>query len=276
MIAANQVFLRLPDQEDAIWGADEKDPVPDAKKEEAKSVVLTKKVEHKGFQTVVWEASDENGDDLAYDIFIRKEGEKEWRVLQENRREPVYAFDTLSFADGTYFIKVRAIDGPSNPEGQELSAERIGPAFVIDNSTPLIKGFTAAKVSGGYEIAFQTEDAFSYIEEVKVPDSARGLAGGVPDGRHVRFADGELQVHIEDSLRRRRPDQYPDTGQLREYRRLQAAAVKLHGLTSIGAVHFRPVPQRMRCSIAGTVEQYAIRCSLSLPGLTSEDFRAGD
>jgi hypothetical protein len=188
----NEVYLKLPDQDDAILGVEKNLPESQAKKDELRIGMPARKAERKGFQTVVWDASDENGDTLRYDLALKKDGESEWRVLEEGLTEMIYAFDTLSFPDGTYLLKITASDAPSNPLGLELKSERTSPPLVIDNSLPVVKNFTAVRNGAALDISFQAEDAYSYIEEAKVlvrPGEWRVVfpVDGVADSRSESF-----------------------------------------------------------------------------------------
>ena len=164
----NEVFLKPPEEDDFVWGEEPNGPDETPGKPALENLMVAKKVERKGYRTVLWEASDENGDGLSHALSIRKDGESEWRVLRPSRNETIFAFDTLTYPDGTYFLKVTASDAPSNPPGTELRAERVGPPFVVDNSLPVVKGFAAVRGAGGLDVSFLAEDAFSTIEEVKV------------------------------------------------------------------------------------------------------------
>jgi hypothetical protein len=162
----NEVFLKPPEQEDVILGVERNLPAKPVMKDDLRISFPARRAERQGFRTVVWEASDENEDTLSYTLALRKEGEAQWRVLEEDRREPPYAFDTLSFPDGTYFLKLTASDSPSNPPGLELTSARTSPPLVIDNSLPVVKDFAAVKSGGSLEVSFTAEDAASTIEEV--------------------------------------------------------------------------------------------------------------
>jgi hypothetical protein len=164
----NEVYLKLPDQEDVILGRERRVADEPGKMDEPRLSPVGRKAERKGFQTIVWEASDENGDALRFALAVKRDGESVWRTLEADWAEPIYAFDTLSLPDGAYLLRLAATDAPSNPPGLELRAERTSPAFVIDNSLPVIKGLTAARGGAALEIAFQAEDAFSHIAEAKV------------------------------------------------------------------------------------------------------------
>jgi hypothetical protein len=213
-LPVNEVYLKLPDQEDVILGVERTSPEPPAKKDEMRVSLAFRKSERKGFRTVVWDAADENGDTLRYRLALRKDGETEWRVLEADWTETIYAFDTLSFPDGTYFLRLTASDAPSNPAGLELASDKTSPALVIDNSLPVVKGFTAARNGASLDVAFQAEDAYSYIEEVKVlvrPGEWRVVfpADGIADSRTESFkfslklpagAENQVAVRVRDSF----------------------------------------------------------------------------
>ncbi len=213
-LPANEVYLKLPDQEDVILGVERTSPEPPAKKDEMRVSLAFRKSERKGFRTVVWDAADENGDTLRYALAMRRDGETEWRVLEAGWTETIYAFDTLSFPDGTYFLRLTASDAPSNPAGLELASDKTSPALVIDNSLPVVKGFTAARNGASLDVAFQAEDAYSYIEEVKVlvrPGEWRVVfpADGIADSRTESFkfslklpagAENQVTVRVRDSF----------------------------------------------------------------------------
>jgi hypothetical protein len=210
----NEVYLKLPDQDDVILGVERNAPEAPAKKDELRISLGYRKSERKGFQTVVWDAADENGDTLRYALAMKKDGETEWRVLEPDWTEAIYAFDTLSFPDGTYLLRLTASDAPSNPAGLELKADKTSPALVIDNSLPVVKGFTATRNGASLDVAFQAEDAYSYIEEVKVlvrPGEWRVVfpVDGIADSRTESFkfaaklpagAENQVTVRVRDSF----------------------------------------------------------------------------
>jgi hypothetical protein len=145
---------------------------------------------------------------------MKKDGETAWRVLEPDWAEAIYAFDTLSFPDGTYLVRLTASDAPSNPAGLELRTERTGPALVIDNSLPVVKNLAVAKNGAALDIAFQAEDAYSYIEEAKVlvrPGEWRVVfpVDGIADSRAESYkfslklpagAENQVTVRIRDSF----------------------------------------------------------------------------
>jgi hypothetical protein len=167
LLPPNEVYLKLPEQDEVIWGASDAPLKKEGIKEEIKPALLAKKVERKGYQTVTWEAEDENEDGLAYSLFIRKEGETAWRLLKEGWSDSLFAFDTVSFPDGIYFIKVEASDIGSNPPGTELKAGKTSQPLTVDNSLPAITNFTAVKEGNRIEVSFQAGDSFSALKKTE-------------------------------------------------------------------------------------------------------------
>ena len=218
----NEVFLKLPEQEDVILGLERNPPEPPAKKDDLKIVIPPKKAERKGFQTITWDASDENGDTLVYTISLRKEGETEWRVIQDDWTDTIYAFDTASFPDGTYFVKITASDSPSNPAGLELATEKVGPPLVIDNSLPTVKNFTAVRNGASLDVAFVAEDAYSIIQEVKYlvrPGEWRTVfpVDGIADSKSESYKfTVKLPASAENLITVRVKDSYGNVGVYRQ------------------------------------------------------------
>lgn len=213
MLPPNVVYLKPPIQAEVVWGADT--DISERTKNAAgeRALIVPKKIERKGFQTVVWEAEDENGDNLVYSLYIRKEGEEEWRILREKWTDKIYAFDTLTYPDGVYFLKVVASDTPSNPPGMEQKAEKVSRPLVIDNSLPTIKGFRVDRDRNKLIVSFAAEDSMSSIQEVKYlirPGEWISIfpRDGICDSRQERFRvsitlpavfDNMITVKVQDS-----------------------------------------------------------------------------
>ena len=193
VLAPNEVFLKLPDQEEIIQGLEKRAPEAASKKDDGLRFAMPKKVERKGFQTIQWEAEDENGDALRFTISLRQEGEKDWRVIEDGWTENLFTFATTNFPDGVYFLKVTASDLPSNPRALEKTAEKIGPALVVDNSPPQVKNVQAVKDGSQLQVSFAAEDVFSSIREVRYlvrPDEWRVVfpGDGICDSKQENFS----------------------------------------------------------------------------------------
>lgn len=166
----NVVLLKPPESEDVIWGASKTlQQTEEAAKDDdpSKGLAAAKRVERKGMQTVLWEASDDNDDDLSFTILAQKDGETAWHVLEDDWTDVIYAFDTSSLSDGIYRIKVVASDAPSNPADRTLTGEKISAPITIDTTAPVVKNVTATRTGNNLKLSFTAEDNLSAIVEAK-------------------------------------------------------------------------------------------------------------
>jgi hypothetical protein len=212
LLPANVVYLKPPGQKEVIWGMDV-DFSEKEKRDKTMALIVPRKVERKGFQTITWDAADKNGDDMLFSIHIKKDNERRWRILKEGWEDTIYAFDTLSFPDGNYSVKVMVSDTASNPQGMELRSERVSRSLVIDHSLPVVKNFKAVRNKNKLAVTFQVEDSLSYIKEVKYlirPDEWRSIfpEDGICDSKQESFkvtvtlppkSDNLITVKIKDS-----------------------------------------------------------------------------
>jgi outer membrane protein assembly factor BamB len=97
----------------------------------------------KGYQSVVWTAHDDNEDELRYAVYFRGENEREWKLLKDNLEQKFYSWDTTTFPDGAYSLKIVATDAPSNPPSLALKTERESERFEVDNTPPVIEELKA-------------------------------------------------------------------------------------------------------------------------------------
>ena len=71
----------------------------------------------KGYQSVLWNAEDDNDDELIYSIYYRGESENDWKLLKDKIDQRFYSWDTTSMPDGAYYLKIVASDERSNRPG---------------------------------------------------------------------------------------------------------------------------------------------------------------
>ena len=118
-------------------------------------------VEAKGYMSVVWTSHDDNEDELTFSLYIRGEGEKNWRLLKDKIDQHHYSWDSTTLPDGAYYLKLVASDSPSNPAEQALTATRESERFEVDNSQPEIlnlKAVAAKGVAGDFIVTFEVRD----------------------------------------------------------------------------------------------------------------------
>ncbi len=121
----------------------------------------------KGYQGVLWNAEDDNEDDLIYSIYYRGEGEHDWKLLKDKIDQRFYSWDTTSLPDGAYYLKIVASDERSNAPDQALTGERESERFVVDNTPPTVAGITdeITRVGGdpSVTVRFRASDATSAV-----------------------------------------------------------------------------------------------------------------
>jgi hypothetical protein len=87
---------------------------------------------------IKWTATDPNEDELTYELFIRKEGWKNWVRLEENYEKKEYEWDTTTTPSGVYRFKVVASDRRDNPARDALTGEKVSNPFVVAHTPPVV------------------------------------------------------------------------------------------------------------------------------------------
>ncbi len=113
--------------------------------------------------TVRWAAHDENGDELVFDVYVRGDGEKNWRLLRSHITERFYSFDSIRIPDGGYRIRVVASDAPAHMPGDALSSARESDHFIIDTTPPVLTALQGSLQSGVLHAGFVATDQTSPI-----------------------------------------------------------------------------------------------------------------
>jgi outer membrane protein assembly factor BamB len=132
-------------------------------------------IQQKGYASVLWSAHDDNDDDMRYAVYYRGENEEDWKLLKDKLEQKFYSWDTTSFADGAYYLKIVATDSPSNAPATALTAERISERFEVDNTPPVIEHLEATRyldsggthVSAGIVVRFTARDAATSVERAQ-------------------------------------------------------------------------------------------------------------
>jgi sugar lactone lactonase YvrE len=106
-----------------------------------------------------WLAGDDNGDTLMYKVEIRGVNETTWKLVRDKVRENYLSWDSTSYPDGKYFLRITASDAPSNPPDQALESSRETDWFLIDNTPPVI----TMGVVAGTTVTFTAKDPLSVL-----------------------------------------------------------------------------------------------------------------
>lgn len=151
--------------------------------------------------TVRWAAHDDNGDKLAYALYLRGDGETAWRLLKSNIDDEAYSFDATRVPDGGYTIKVVASDAPSEPPGDALTGDKISDRFVIDTTPPVVSALKvtpeqatceAGSCSQPLAVTFDADDATSPISHAEYsldagPWQYIDPVGKLSDSKHEHY-----------------------------------------------------------------------------------------
>jgi hypothetical protein len=127
----------------------------------------------RGIRSVSWDAADPNGDDLSYVVSVKAEDEKEWRTLVDDYDDRVYSWDSESFPNGKYRLKVEASDAPDNPPPSALTTSRVSPIFEIDNLPPQVVDLRVSSLPApkggrpGVAVTGTAVDADSRIDNIE-------------------------------------------------------------------------------------------------------------
>lgn len=150
----------------------------------------------RGARSFQWQAEDRNSDTLEYAIYYRALNEQTFRLLKDKLRENFYTIDGATLADGRYVIKVIASDGPDNPPGQKLTAERLSEPIDIDNTPPVVKLVGQPQLTrDSVRVVFSVDDATG---KVKKADASIDGAAWVPVFPDDGIADSGQEVYSVD------------------------------------------------------------------------------
>lgn len=138
-----------------------------------------------GLRPMTWKASDPNGDDLAYNLDVRKEGETAWTPIAVGQPNPLYTWDTTGWPDGRYEVRLTATDEDENPPGQGLSDETVFSPVVLDRTPPEFATLEARLgAEGVITISGRATDRAFYVAKVEVglDDQAAWYPAAADDG----------------------------------------------------------------------------------------------
>jgi hypothetical protein len=162
---------------------------------------------------VAWQASDPDGDRLAYDLSFRGEDQTQWIPLKTGLHENSATFDADMFADGKYFFRVVASDRESNPPAAAREGQLVSGAVVIDNTPPVATLNAVRREGAAAHVEFEAADKTSPLRRCEYSlDAGNWIpvmpADGIVDGLRRSFtldltglAPGEhlLVVRVTDS-----------------------------------------------------------------------------
>ncbi len=106
----------------------------DRNPKEGTGSLTAKKTYKKGYRTIMWKASDPDGDRLVFKIVVKGMGLK--ITMEKAWKDNYYTLDTTFLPDGKYRVEIIASDLPSNPPQESQQVSRTSESFLIDNTPP--------------------------------------------------------------------------------------------------------------------------------------------
>jgi hypothetical protein len=141
---------------------------------------------------IKWKAVDPNEDELVYKLFVKKEGWKDWVLLEEDIERTDFDWDTTTAPSGMYQIKVTATDKRDNPPAESFEVEKVSQPVPITHLPPEVTvkliGIDAGKAT--FE-ATATDPLVRLVEAQFTVDGKRWTnlfpADGLFDSKMERF-----------------------------------------------------------------------------------------
>lgn len=125
----------------------------------------TKDVENGKKLKIKWNASDPNDDDVTYDIYCKKDGWKDWVLLEENQEKNLYDWDTTGMPSGLYQIKIVASDRKDNAAEDALTAERVSAVFPVTHLAPNVSVKVVSIKNGVATVEASASDPYVRLTE---------------------------------------------------------------------------------------------------------------
>lgn len=116
---------------------------------------------------ILFDASDENKDELEYTLEFRKVGRSGWILLKDELDKSRFQWNALTVEDGRYEVRVIANDRKSNTPETTLTGSRVSDAFVIDNTAPEIQEATLEVQNADVAVDMIVADEFSVLGKVR-------------------------------------------------------------------------------------------------------------
>jgi hypothetical protein len=142
-------------------------------------------------RTAVWEATDPNNDSQKFAVYYRRPEENNWKLIEDGVEQPVFAWNTSSWPDGSYLLRVVGSDLTDNLPSEALSSEAVSLPFDVDNTAPVVSRLKSAKTASGTVVGGTLSDAMSAVTELHY-----SVDGG--DWTQAQASDGLLDSRAED------------------------------------------------------------------------------
>jgi hypothetical protein len=88
---------------------------------------------------IKWSATDPNEDELTFNVYVRKDGWKDWVLVEEDLEKKEFEWDTTTFPSGHYQLKVVASDRRDNAAEDALTARRTSARIPVAHVPPKVE-----------------------------------------------------------------------------------------------------------------------------------------
>ncbi|HUH02899.1 MAG TPA: hypothetical protein VML75_12965 [Kofleriaceae bacterium] len=143
---------------------------------------------------VKWKVSNPDDDATEYVLSVRREGEVLWRAINTGKSPLTatnYDWNTETFPDGWYRLRIAASDRPANSADRSLETYKTSPLFLVDNERPTLDGINVTYPNA----SARAVDALSTIAEMAFSvNDGPWMVGATRDGL---FDDVAEMLRIE-------------------------------------------------------------------------------
>ncbi|MEY2880349.1 MAG: hypothetical protein RLZZ15_2729, partial [Verrucomicrobiota bacterium] len=163
----------------------------DAKRRE--TLLRSQIVPAPGNQIILWQVTDPDGDALAFNFSIRRDGTADWLDLAVGTRDSFVQFDTAHLPDGVYFTRLVATELGPRPPADRLTATFETDDLLVDHTPPEILEATARRDGDRLLVTLRGRDARSLLEGIEatfnngVHEALEQPADGIRDSREETF-----------------------------------------------------------------------------------------
>jgi hypothetical protein len=129
---------------------------------QSRSKKKTKKTDQGKYLRIRWRAKDANRDRLLYKLWLKREADKDWTLLEDRLMVTEFKINSELFEDGKYRVKIGVDDSPHNPPDMVKGDSMISSLFIIDSSAPQVGNL---QLANGI-LTFNVSDLVSRIHKV--------------------------------------------------------------------------------------------------------------
>lgn len=147
-----------------------------------------------------WSIDNPDDDETVYTLAVRREGEVVWREINTGKNALTatsYEWNTETFPDGWYRLRVSASDRRQNAADRALQTHEITPLFLVDNEKPAVTGITVKYPA----VSARATDSMSVIAEMAYSiDDGPWRVGDTRDGIYDDMSEN-LTITLPDDLK---------------------------------------------------------------------------